>query len=102
MESDRRSGFLFGRIFYDEPVSTSSENALSGPAGLVKNMLYRIGAATPPTRAHALLRQRVRKRADSLDRYLNSVLCVFHCTHADGCTAGDNVTCIQRHVLRKH
>ena len=28
MESDRRSSFLFGRIFCDEPVSTSSENAL--------------------------------------------------------------------------
>jgi len=28
MESDRRSSFLFGRIFFDEPVSTSSENAL--------------------------------------------------------------------------
>ena len=28
--SDRRSSFLFGRIFCDEPVSTSSENAL-GP-----------------------------------------------------------------------
>ena len=27
MESDQRSGFLCGRIFYDEPVSTSSENA---------------------------------------------------------------------------
>ena len=29
MESDRRSNFLFGRIFFDEPVSTSSENALA-------------------------------------------------------------------------
>ena len=29
MESDRRSSFLFGRIFFDEPVSTSSENALA-------------------------------------------------------------------------
>ena len=29
MESDRRSSFLFGRIFCDEPVSTSSENALA-------------------------------------------------------------------------
>ncbi|MCC0011539.1 MAG: hypothetical protein H6875_13960 [Hyphomicrobiaceae bacterium] len=27
MESDRRSNFLFGRIFFDELVSTSSENA---------------------------------------------------------------------------
>ena len=27
--SDRRSSFLFGRIFCDEPVSTSSENALA-------------------------------------------------------------------------
>ena len=25
MESDRRYSFLFGRIFFDEPVSTSSE-----------------------------------------------------------------------------
>ncbi|MCB1528515.1 MAG: hypothetical protein KDJ45_12545, partial [Hyphomicrobiaceae bacterium] len=30
MESDRRSSFLFGRIFCDEPVATSSENALAG------------------------------------------------------------------------
>jgi len=30
MESDRRSSFLFGRIFFDKPASTSSENAL-GP-----------------------------------------------------------------------
>jgi len=29
MESDRRSSFLFGRIFCDEPASTSSENALA-------------------------------------------------------------------------
>ena len=29
MESDQRSSFLFGRIFFDEPVSTSSENALA-------------------------------------------------------------------------
>ena len=28
MESDLRSSFLFGRIFVDEPASTSSENAL--------------------------------------------------------------------------
>ena len=28
MESDRRSSLLFCRIFFDEPVSTSSENAL--------------------------------------------------------------------------
>ena len=27
IELDRRSSFLFGRIFFDEPVSTSSENA---------------------------------------------------------------------------
>ena len=27
MESDQRSSFLFGRIFFDEPASTSSENA---------------------------------------------------------------------------
>ena len=26
-----RSGFLFGRIFFDEPVSTPSENALCTP-----------------------------------------------------------------------
>ena len=25
MESDQRSSFLFGRIFYDEPVATSSD-----------------------------------------------------------------------------
>ena len=31
MESDRRSSFLFCRIFCDEPVSTSSENASSRP-----------------------------------------------------------------------
>ncbi len=30
MEPDQRSSFLFGRIFCDEPVSTSSENALDG------------------------------------------------------------------------
>jgi len=29
MERNRRSSFLFGRIFFDEPVSTSSENALA-------------------------------------------------------------------------
>jgi len=29
MESDRRSSFLFGRILFDEPASTSSENALA-------------------------------------------------------------------------
>ena len=28
MESDRRSSFLFGRIFCDEPASSSPENAL--------------------------------------------------------------------------
>ena len=28
MKLDRRSSFLFGRIFFDEPVSTSLENAL--------------------------------------------------------------------------
>ena len=28
MESDRRSSFLFGRIFCDDPASTSPENAL--------------------------------------------------------------------------
>ena len=28
LESDWRSSFLFGRIFCDEPVATSSENAL--------------------------------------------------------------------------
>jgi len=28
MESDRRPKLLFGGIFFDEPVSTSSENAL--------------------------------------------------------------------------
>ena len=28
MEPDQRSSFLFGRIFCDEPVSTSSENAV--------------------------------------------------------------------------
>ena len=27
MESDQRSSFLFGRIFFDEPLHTSSENA---------------------------------------------------------------------------
>ena len=30
MDSDRRSSLLFSRIFCDEPVSTSSENALGG------------------------------------------------------------------------
>ena len=34
MESDQRSGILFGRIFCDEPVSTSSENALATVAVL--------------------------------------------------------------------
>jgi len=29
MEPDQRFSFLFGRIFFDEPVSTSSENALA-------------------------------------------------------------------------
>ncbi len=29
-ESDRRSSFLLGRIFFDEPVSTSLENACVG------------------------------------------------------------------------
>ena len=29
MESDRRPKLLFGGIFFDEPVSTSSENALA-------------------------------------------------------------------------
>ncbi len=29
MERNRHSSFLFGRIFFDEPVSTSSENALA-------------------------------------------------------------------------
>ena len=29
VESDRRSSFLFGRVIFDEPVSTSSENALA-------------------------------------------------------------------------
>ena len=28
MESDRQASFLFGCIFFDEPVSTSSETAL--------------------------------------------------------------------------
>jgi len=28
VESDRRSSFLFGRIFFDEPAYTSAEHAL--------------------------------------------------------------------------
>ena len=59
MESDRRSSFLFGRIFLDEPVSTSSEIALAIPQarlGCACNVLisikfehrtYRQGATAP-------------------------------------------------------
>ena len=36
MESVRRSSFLFDRIFFDEPVSTSSENALARTMPTVK------------------------------------------------------------------
>ena len=35
MESDQYSRFLFGGIFFDEPVSTSSENASVRPQSTV-------------------------------------------------------------------